>query len=343
VGAEKPGPLVGESKQGDDGAWWRDWTWWRKETWWRSWPLLASAGAVFGLLLLGIIIVIKYRGADGKTRELSVEVRSTDEKTKRLSEQGSKPAENLPVRYKSKLGMEFVLVPKGKFFSGGGGGRMGEKEVEIPYDFYLGVHEVTQREWQAVTGINPSWFARTGSGKDEVKEIPNDELKQFPVESVSWTDAQVFLEAVNAQEKEAGWVYRLSKDAEWEYACRGGPRDNKFEYSNDFYLEKPSNDLLPGQANFVPERGKGLQRTCKVGAYHPNSLGLHDMHGNVWEWCDDEECTKEGASRHVIRGGCWHDPASGCWAGSRLVAPVSHRLNNLGLRLARVSVGSTGK
>jgi formylglycine-generating enzyme required for sulfatase activity/Leucine-rich repeat (LRR) protein len=247
----------------------------------------------------------------------------------------------LPARYRNNLSMEFALVPRGKFWMGGGNGSLtNAKEVEIPYDFYLGVFEVTQEEWQTVMGDNPSSFSRNGAGKDKVRDIPNEDLKRFPVENVSWNDAQVFLKALNAREKEVGWVYRLSRGAEWEYACRGGPRANKAEYGYDFYVEKPANQLLPGQANFAPEPGKGLQRTCKVGSFTPNSLGLYDMHGNVWEWGDDEDSNAEGASGRVSRGGSFSSGALGnCRAATRGFAGPKDRLAIRGLRLARVPAG----
>ena len=135
----------------------------------------------------------------------------------------SQATETLPPTFTNSLGMEFVLVPKGKSWLGGGGGKPGDKEVEITHDFYLGKYEVTQEEWEKVMGSNPSHFSRTGGGKDAVKDIADAELKRFPVENVSWDDAQLFLERLNKREKEAGWVYRLPKEAEWEYACRGGP------------------------------------------------------------------------------------------------------------------------
>src|SRR5205085_12455208 len=100
--------------------------------------------------------------------------------------------------------------------------RPGDKEVVIGQDLYLGKYEVTQEEWEKVTGLNPSHFSRTGGHKDKVKDIGDTELKRFPVENVSWDDAQLFLERLNKGEKEARWVYRLPKEAEWEYACRGG-------------------------------------------------------------------------------------------------------------------------
>ena len=80
-------------------------------------------------------------------------------------------------------------MPKGKSWLGGGGGKPGDKEVEIPHDFYLGKYEVTQEEWEKVMGENPSYFSRTGGGKDAVKDIADADLKRFPVENVSWDNA----------------------------------------------------------------------------------------------------------------------------------------------------------
>src|SRR5262249_45978135 len=211
----------------------------------------------------------------------------------------------LPPTFTNSLGMEFVLVPKGSFLMGGGGGKPGDKEVEIGQDFYLGKYEVTQEEWEKVMGAKPSWFSRTGAGKDAVKDIADAELKRFPVELVSWDDAQLFLECLNKREKAAGWLYRLPKEAEWEYACRGGPTSNKFDYWFDFYLDEPTNQLSPKEAN-IWENVNWLKRTCKVGSYKPNRLGLYDMHGKVVEWCEDTVKAAAGASLRVGRGGCWH-------------------------------------
>jgi formylglycine-generating enzyme required for sulfatase activity len=269
----------------------------------RVW-LVAAAVCGLVLLLVGIVVIIRNREGKEVARIVVPEGGSVETKTVDDGQPGAKPPGALPARYKNSLGMEFVLVPKGKFLMGGGGGQgiLGTKEVEIPHDFYLGVYEVTQGEWQAVSGANPSYFSRVGRNKDAVKDIPDEELKRFPVEGVSWIDAQKFLEALNAGEKEAGWVYRLPKEAEWEYACRGGPRADKFEYGFDFYFEKPTNKLLLELANFAPKKGEGLQRTCKVGSYKPNSLGLYDMHGNVWEWCDEVPISEVGPTG-VARGG----------------------------------------
>jgi formylglycine-generating enzyme required for sulfatase activity len=232
----------------------------------------------------------------------------------------------LPPKFTNSLGMEFVLIPKGKAWLGGGGGNPGNWEVEIARDFYLGKYEVTQEEWEKVTGTNPSGF----------KGVPAI-TKRLPVENVSWDDCQAFIKRVNEQVKEAGWVYRLPTEMEWEYACRGGPMKDRFESAFDFYFAKPTNTLLPDQANF--EHGKGLKRTCKVGSYHPNRLGLYDMHGNVWEWCHDQLKDDKGASRRVYRGGSWFHIAGECGAAVRNTQPPSDRHSGLGLRLARVPVG----
>ena len=127
-----------------------------------------------------------------------------------------------------------------------------------------------------------------------MKDIPEAELKRFPVEQVSWDDAQLFLRELNKRDKQEGWVYRLPKEVEWEYACRGGPMADKLDSAFDFYFEKPVVQLQAEQANF--KHDKGLNRTCKVGSYKPNRLGLYDMHGNVWEWCEDEQKLDKGAS-----------------------------------------------
>ncbi len=174
-----------------------------------------------------------------------------------------------------------------------------------------------------------------------MKDIPEAELKRFPVEQVSWDDAQLFLRELNKRDKQEGWVYRLPKEVEWEYACRGGPMANKLDSAFDFYFDKPVAELQADQANF--EHGKGLKRTCQVGSYKPNRLGLYDMHGNVWEWCEDEQKLDNGASGRVSRGGGWYYGASSCRAAARDWRAPSYRSRDLGFRLARVPVGAVRK
>jgi formylglycine-generating enzyme required for sulfatase activity len=243
-----------------------------------------------------------------------------------------KTTATLPPTFKNKLGTEFVLVPKGKSWLGGGGGRKGDKEVVITHDFYLGQYEVTQEEWRKVTGLTPSWFSRTGGGKDLVKDIPDADFMRFPMENLTGDDAQAFLKRLNDLEKVAGWVYRLPNAAEWEYACRGGPLLDKADSAYDFYFDKPTNQLLPIQAN----ADRNLNRTCKVGSYEPNHLGLYDIHGNVWEWYNDPENTVDGAPSREPRGGGWSTQPVSCTAAFRL-GPARWE-GRVGLRLARSSL-----
>ncbi len=219
--------------------------------------------------------------------------------------------------------MKFALVPAGSFWMGGGGGQPGTKQVQIPHAFYLGIYPVTQAQWQAVMDGNPSYF----KGDD------------LPVEQVSWNDAQEFIKRLNAGKTESEWMYRLPTEAEWEYACRGGV-SSKEECSFHFYFKTPTNDLSSDQANFdgnhpVGNGKKGTYRECttKVGSFEPNRLGLFDMHGNVWEWCQD---LRDGGPSRVTRGGGWFSHGSDCQAACRLWYVPPSRNCNLGVRLARV-------
>ena len=209
-----------------------------------------------------------------------------------------------------------------------------QKQVQIPRDFYIGIFPVTQGQWRAIMGVNPSWFSRggaaglkdglgpslllpwpagyfshSGAGADKVKGISVGDLNQFPVESVSWLDVQEFLKRLNTLEKASGLLFRLPAEAEWEYSCRGGassPADCAF----DFSFTQPTNDLSCEQANFngnypagSASKGTYLEHPTKVGSYQPNRLGIYDMHGNVWEWCQD--CVGSRGSARIIRGGSW--------------------------------------
>jgi formylglycine-generating enzyme required for sulfatase activity len=240
------------------------------------------------------------------------------------------------------LGMKFVPLPKGTFYMGWDGNKDSARKTEIKEDFEIAIHTVTQGQWQEVMGKNPSWFSRDGGGKDHVKDIKDEDLKQFPVESVSWDDAQEFIKKLNEKEKGRGYLYRLPSEAEWEYACRGGATSEE-ECSYHFYFDKPTNDLSSKQANFdgtapfgKADKGPFLLRPTKVGSYAPNKLGLYDMHGNVWQWCED--LWEAGASSRVCRGGGWLDGAGDCRAAVRFRGTPGLRSGGLGFRLARVRV-----
>jgi formylglycine-generating enzyme required for sulfatase activity len=258
-----------------------------------------------------------------------------------IRRKGCEPAEAVHER-DSGVPMTFVRLPKGTFYMGWDGQKKGVK-TQIKEDFEIAVHVVTQGQWQAVMGHNPSRFARFGTGWSDVKYISDEELKLFPVESVSWEDAQRFITKLNEKEGGRGYLYRLPTEAEWEYACRGGATSEE-ECSFHFYFDKPTNDLSCERANIIdyPPIGspKGLFRTTRVGTYPANKLGLCDMHGNVFEWCADLYLSGEDRPpvRRVFRGGCWGADSSFCRAASRQADMPRAALANRGFRLARVPV-----
>jgi formylglycine-generating enzyme required for sulfatase activity len=249
-------------------------------------------------------------------------------------------------------GMKFVPLPKGTFYMGWNGAEGSAKKTEIKEEFEIGVYTVTQGQWQAVMGKNPSYFSRDGEGKDWVKGIKDEDLEHFPVENVSWEDCQEFIKKLNVQEKGKGWVYRLPSEAEWEYACRGGATSEE-ECSYHFYFAKPTNDLSSKEANFngnfpfgKADKGPCVKRPTKVGSYASNKLGLYDMHGNVWQWCADlydPKGTEVGVSDRVHRGGSWNLNGIYCQAAFRHADTPSDQFINLGLRLARVPSAPAGK
>jgi formylglycine-generating enzyme required for sulfatase activity len=269
------------------------------------------------------------------------------------------PREDLPAvrEIVNSIGMRLVLIPAGKFLMGSpqSEGRDDERpqhEVEITRAFYLGVHQVTQAQWRAVMGSNPSYFCATGGGKDEVRGMDTDD---FPVEYASWEDVADFLEKLSAlkKEAEAGRKYRLPTEAEWEYSCRGGRREEAFHYGNS---------LSSTQANFDgnypyggADKGPYLERTCKVGSYPANAFGLHDMHGNVWEWCQDwyakdyyasspgrDPAGPSEGSYRVFRGGGWCNYGRSCRSAVRGGYAPGGRDGDVGFRVAAVPVEEQG-
>jgi formylglycine-generating enzyme required for sulfatase activity len=237
-------------------------------------------------------------------------------------------------QFTNALQMEFASVPKGKSWLGGGGGSPGEKEIDVSVDFYMGVFEVTREEWEKVMGAgkNAGEFSRTGKQAAAIRNISDADLKRFPIDGVSWNDCQQFATKVTQMTREDGWVYRLPTSLEWEYSCRGGPMASRDESRFDYYLDEPTSILPPGKANFD---SSGLKRPCKVGSYPPNKLGLHDMHGNVFEYCNDMIKGKSESLRYLA-GGAWIDNASICSAEHRSLGDPRSNYTGGGLRLVRV-------
>jgi formylglycine-generating enzyme required for sulfatase activity len=191
-------------------------------------------------------------------------------------------------------------------------------------------------------GRNPSWFSPGGEGRREVKNVPPATLNRFPVETISWDDAQEFLKRLNAREKGKGWRYRLPTSAEWEYACRGAAT-TRAECSFEFYWERPTNDITLKDANISVDWVGGelvptdrqLGRPTAVGSYRPNKLGLHDMHGNVMQWCDNAD----GGKTQPLRGGAWASLGYTCSAGYAVTWRSGDIGYDIGMRVVRVRAG----
>jgi len=202
------------------------------------------------------------------------------------------------------------------------------------------VWEVTQGEYERVTGTDPSWCSRTGQGSTRAA---GQDTSRFPVEQVSWEDAVEFCRRLSAllPEQSSGRVYRLPTEAEWEYACRAGT-------TTPFHF---GSELNGGEANCdgnhpygTGTKGRYLARPTTVGSYGANSFGLCDMHGNVWEWCldwygdyavtsvDDPQGPTAGSYR-VLRGGSWYSYSIGCRSALRSNLNPDSRYYCLGFRV----------
>ena len=226
-------------------------------------------------------------------------------------------------------GMEFVFVPGGEFWMGSPDGEGFDAEhprhqVRVN-GFWMGKYEVTQAQWQAVMGNNPSDF----KGADR------------PVEQVSWNDAQAFLQTLNAAwaSSQSPIQFRLPSEAEWEYAARAGTQTT-------YYFGDDSSQL----GDYAWFEGNSGHKTHSVGQKLPNAWGLYDMHGNVWEWCADtwhdnyNGAPTDGSAwgsfgdgeAKLLRGGSWNCNSNACRSAYRLRLGTGFQLNNDGFRVVAV-------
>jgi uncharacterized protein (TIGR02996 family) len=238
----------------------------------------------------------------------------------------------------NSIGMTCALIPPGTSLMGSPPDEEGRFPDETPLHpvtltrgYFLGIHPVTQAQYRAVMGSNPSYFVEGG---EESALVADQDVDSFPVESVTWQDAVDFCTRLAGRpaERRARRSYRLPTEAEWERACRGG-----ISTPTPWYF---GHELSPRQArhNFEDElsrKGEPLPfpyRPCPapVCSYPPNAYGLYDMHGNVWEFCNDwfdadyynrdEPIDPTGPAEgesHVLRGGSWYSQPTVCRTACR--------------------------
>ncbi len=229
------------------------------------------------------------------------------------------------------LESSFVYIAPGTFQMGSPEyetGRSGDEimhEVTLAKGFYMLKTAVTQRQWEAVMGNNPSSFA--------------DGCDNCPVENVSWNECQEFIRRLNAGKDS---IYRLPTEAEWEYACRAGTTTPLCNGEiSELYC---AHDPILGEVGW--SCGNSSRKSRPVAQKSPNAWGLYDMHGNVSEWCQDwygeygsdsrtDPCGPESASGKVVRGGSWLSNAKNCRSASRFNWLPDAGIEFIGFRLVK--------
>jgi formylglycine-generating enzyme required for sulfatase activity len=257
------------------------------------------------------------KGKSGKTAAYSKKITLINE---------IPPGEQLGNAITNTIGMEFVLIAAGEFDMGSPPDEEGRHtdegpvhHVNIGKTFYMGRYEVTQQQWREIMDYNPSYF----KGDD------------LPVEQVSWYDMQEFIKKLN--EKEGTNKYRLPSEAEWEYACRAGTA-TRYSFGDD----------KSKLGDYGWHHDNSGSKTHPVGQKKPNSWGLYDMHGNVWEWvldswhdnyngapADGSAWESGDGARRVVRSGSWGDSARVCRSAFRTHGVPHFRDFYGGFRLLR--------
>lgn len=251
-------------------------------------------------------------------------------------------------------GVELVMmrIPAGRFVMGAPedeeeslGRERPQHPVSVP-EFFLGRYPVTQAQWRAVAGYEP------------VEQVLDPDPSYFkgdnrPVEKVSWDDAQEFCRRLSAK---TGRAYRLPSEAEWEYACRAGTV-TPFHFGETLDAAIANYDAQSEVGMWKPVYGDGKkgeyrQETTEVGLFPGNAWCLHDLHGNVWEWCEDDwHGSYEGAptdgsawvyetrteTNRLLRGGSWYGNPRFCRSASRYYSPRVFRNYYVGFRVSCAS------
>ena len=240
----------------------------------------------------------------------------------------------LPLKkFTNTIGMEFVFIPPGDFIMGSPLSEYERRPDEVPHlvkfskGYYIQTTEVTQGQWKKIMGKNPSHFDECGDN--------------CPVETVSWDDIQEFIRKLNMYE--GNKKYRLPTEAEWEYACRAGT-STPFSYGQCLSSEQANyNGDYPYKG--CPTGGEDRNKTIPAASLLPNPWGIYDMHGNVWEWCQDwmgeypsqpvvDPVGPPSREKRIYRGGGQNDTAEYNRSAFRAQFKPHRRSGVLGFRLA---------
>jgi formylglycine-generating enzyme required for sulfatase activity/serine/threonine protein kinase len=238
--------------------------------------------------------------------------------------------------------MDVVLIPPGSFVIGSPVEEVDREANEVPHSvkltrpFYVSKYPVTQAQYEIVMGQNPSWLSSAGVRREEVREL---DTRDFPVENVSWHDADAYCHKLVER---TGWKANLPTEAQWEYACRAGTT-TPFSFGTELNGTQANCDGTNPYG--TPEKGPNQKRPCTVHSYAANAFGLYGMHGNVSQWCrdwygeyePDKPTDPEGpdvGTRRVMRGGSWFSVAKNCRAARRTDFPPDYRCNDVGFRVA---------
>jgi len=256
----------------------------------------------------------------------------TVNKTGKIVNQENHQAKYFKEDLSNGITLEMVQIPGGSFMMGSPESEKRRYESESPQHevnvpaFSMGKFVVTQEQYQQIMGNNPSYFTE--------KEA------KLPVEQVSWNNAVEFCQKLS---EKTGREYRLPSEAEWEYACRAGTT-TPFHFGETITTELAN---YKGTSIYASEpKGKHLQRTTDVGIFPPNAFGLYDMHGNVWEWCQDDwhnnyiDAPKDGSgwtsrsgNTKVLRGGSWTSDPVNCRSAFRSLYTLDYNGNAIGFRV----------
>ena len=303
-----------------------------------------NAWAIIGIFAVALILLVFLFLIFGPTGPAA---------NKSISTGNTSNADSPSSISKNSIGVELMSIPPGEFMMGSTDSdvdetlfeskkyskelanrnlylaEMPKHKVNINNGFWIGKYEITQGQWQAVMGANPSKFTDCGAN--------------CPVEQVSWDDVQVFLKRLNA--KNDGFEYSLPSEAQWEYTARAGTT-TAFAFGDSLNSSQANFD---GEYPYASTKGKNIRKTVTAGSYQPNAWGVYDMHGNVFELVQDiynssyQNLPADGSANlsvgnpsfRVMRGGSWPFPAETTRSASRSYTPSpSNRQAYIGFRVA---------